>query len=159
MTDTITTRSTHSGQPGKRCGGALRRLGRSIAYDALLVPVAVQTMAHAVLSNPQEVAARWWRLAAFLERTGQTTVAAGGGSRGRVGRGWVLGVGLLSLVVGLLGWFLIGLGVVAVVRGRFGGWWSMGRWSRGHGVGRPGLGRGRCMRRSPYRLSWCSCLR
>ena len=65
MTDTLTNRPATTNQPrpardpqpGRRGGGWLRRLGRAIAYDALLVQVGVLTMADAV-SVPQPASSK-----------------------------------------------------------------------------------------------------
>ncbi len=114
MTDTLHTGRTTpdrplSGQPGAR---RLRRLARSIAYDVLLVPVGVRTMADAVLGEAKTAVRRWRRLGRLLSQE-----SAAGASPVGVGR--VFGYGLLSSVLGLMSWFLLMLAVTAVVRGPF----------------------------------------
>ena len=115
MTDTLHTGRTTpdrplSGQPRAR---RLRRLARSIAYDALLVPVGVRTMADAVLGEARTAVRRWRRLGRLLS----SRSSAAGASPVGVGR--VFGYGLLSSVLGLMSWFLLMLAVTAVVRGPF----------------------------------------
>jgi len=146
MTDTFTTHpaATHrplSGQPtatqahsGRRHGW-LRRWGRSIAYDALLVPVGVQTMADAMLDEEDAAAARRWRRLARLlhpeEATAPTGVAEPRAARSRNGLGRVFGYGLVSSVLGLISWFLLLLVVTAVVRGPFYGFVEHGPFGPG----------------------------
>ena len=114
MTDTLHTTPDRplSGRPDARRHG-LRRLARSIAYDALLVPVGVRTMADAVLGEARTAVRRWRRLGRLLN---QEEAAAG---ESPVGVGRVFGYGLLSSVLGLMSWFLLMLAVTAVVRGPF----------------------------------------
>ncbi|MEU4291177.1 hypothetical protein AB0E63_23375 [Kribbella sp. NPDC026596] len=149
MTDTLTNRPATTNQPqpardsqpvrdpqpGRRGGGWLWRLGRAIAYDALLVPVGVLTMADAVLDEKEAAVRRWRRQARLLhpeQPTARAGAEAGVAARAgdaefgrvrvgpaRVGVGWVFGVGLVSSVVGLVSWFLGLLVVMAVVRGPF----------------------------------------
>jgi hypothetical protein len=117
MTNTLTTRPIPanrplSGQPGP--GQRMRRWGRAIAYDVLLVPVGVLTMADAVVDETETAVRRWRRLAQLLHHE---EPKAAGKSTGGLGR--VFGVGLLSAVVGLISWFLVLLTLMAVVRGPF----------------------------------------
>ncbi|MEV5967884.1 hypothetical protein AB0L70_39325 [Kribbella sp. NPDC051952] len=128
MTDTLSTRATAPDRPlsGQRRRGWLRRLAGTIAYDVLLVPVGIQSIADAVTDEPREAVTRWQRLSRLLHpvqaatehelRRGQS--AAGGDEPG-VAR--VFGYGLVSSVLGLVSWFLLFLMVTAVVRGPFWG--------------------------------------
>jgi hypothetical protein len=130
MTDTLHPGRTTpdrplSGQPDAR-RGRLRRWARSIAYDALLVPVGVRTMADAVLGEATTAVRRWRRLGRLLDR--DDSVAVG---ESPVGAGRVFGYGLMSSVLGLISWFLLMLAVTAVVRGPFYGFVE-------HGPFRPG---------------------
>jgi hypothetical protein len=113
MTDTLHTTPDRplSGRPDAR-RRRLRRLAGSIAYDVLLVPVGVRTMADAVLGEAKTAVRRWWRLGRLLSQE-----SAAGASPVGVGR--VFGYGLLSSVLGLMSWFLLMLAVTAVVRGPF----------------------------------------
>jgi hypothetical protein len=115
MTDTLHTGRTGPDQPlsGQPDAHRLRRLARSIAYDVLLVPVGVWTMADAVLGEAKTAVRRWRRLGRLLN---QEEPAAG---ESPVGVGRVFGYGLLSSVLGLMSWFLLMLAVTAVVRGPF----------------------------------------
>ena len=115
MTDTLHTTPDRpqSGRPDAR-RRRLRRLARSIAYDVLLVPVGVRTMADAVLGEAKTAVRRWRRLGRLLN---QEQPAMAGESPVGVGR--VFGYGLLSSVLGLMSWFLLMLAVTAVVRGPF----------------------------------------
>jgi hypothetical protein len=102
MTDTLagsTTRSTP-------------RVGRSVVYDALLLPVGVLTMADAILGEPGTAARRWRRLGEY--RTGRSTAR-------RLTTSTTFGYGLLSAVLGLAALFVMLLTVLAVVRGPFWG--------------------------------------
>ncbi|MGZ0152808.1 hypothetical protein ACXJJ3_37520 [Kribbella sp. WER1] len=89
-----------------------RRAGRSVAYDALLLPAGLLTMADAILGEPGTAARRWRRLGEY--RVGSSAV-----SPKSVGR--TFGDGLLSAVLGLASLFLLFLTVLAVVRGPFWG--------------------------------------
>jgi hypothetical protein len=112
MTDTLTRR----GADAKPVDGRVRRLARSLAYDALLAPVSAQTLADAMVGEPQAAGQRWRRLAAY--RLGRRDVVG----TDRVGQpGVVFGYGLISAVLGLMSWFLMLLVVTAVVRGPFWG--------------------------------------
>ncbi|WP_329001147.1 hypothetical protein OHA18_42785 [Kribbella sp. NBC_00709] len=112
MTDTLTRHQAATAE------GRTRRLGRSLAYDALLAPVGVQTMADAVLGERQAAGRRWCRLAAF--RLGWRGLVGTGGA-GEPAAGVVFGYGLISVVLGLASWFLMLLVLTAVVRGPFWG--------------------------------------
>jgi hypothetical protein len=89
-----------------------------VAYDAVLAPVGVQTLADAMLGEPQTAGRRWRRLAAY--RLGWRDLV-GAGRADEPTAGVVFGYGLLSAVLGLMSWFLMLLAVMAVVRGPFWG--------------------------------------
>ncbi|MFI5693988.1 hypothetical protein ACIA58_19230 [Kribbella sp. NPDC051586] len=114
MTDTLARR----GAGRKPVEGKARRLGRSLAYGAVLAPVGAQTMADAVLGERQAAGQRWRRLAAF--RLGWRGLVRAGGA-GEPSTGGVFAYGLISAVLGLASWFLMLLVLVAVVRGPFWG--------------------------------------
>ncbi|TDO55152.1 hypothetical protein EV651_115116 [Kribbella sp. VKM Ac-2571] len=106
MTDVLTRPTAPSAGRDRRVR-PLRRLGRSLLYDALLMPVGVQVMADAMLGE-EETAARRWR------RLGARGVQSMSSAR-------TFGYGLLSAVLGLTSWFVMLLLVLAVVRGPFWG--------------------------------------
>lgn len=113
MTDTLTRHSADA----KPADGRVRRMARSLAYDALLAPVSAQTLADAMLGEPEAAGRRWRRLADFrLGNRAGAQVPAPAASTGRV-----FGYGLISAVLGLASWFLLMLVVTAVVRGPFWG--------------------------------------
>jgi hypothetical protein len=93
-------------------------LARSLAYDALLAPVSAQSLADAMVGEPEAAGRRWRRLAAY--RLGSRGVV-GTDSVGPPTAGVVFGYGLISAVLGLASWFLMLLAVTAVVRGPFWG--------------------------------------
>jgi hypothetical protein len=102
----------------RRLPRSLARLARSLAYDAVLAPVSAQTLADAILGEPQTAGRRWRRLAAY--RLGSRGLV-GTGRVGEPAAGVVFGYGLLSALLGLMSWFLMLLAVTAVVRGPFWG--------------------------------------
>ncbi|TDW21299.1 hypothetical protein [Kribbella kalugense] len=112
MTDTLTR---HRADGKVRDDGKVRRLWRSVAYDALLVPAGLQTMADAVLGEPETAGRRWQRLAAY--RLGKRDTAP----VGVAGVGRVFGYGLITTVLGLASWFVMLLVLMSVVRGPFWG--------------------------------------
>jgi hypothetical protein len=94
--------------------GWMRRWGRAIAYDVLLVPVGIQTMADAMLDEQQLAGRRWRQLARLLHPIEPTAASETEPPNSRV-----FGYGLVSAVLGLISWFLLLLLVLAVVRGPF----------------------------------------
>lgn len=115
-------------QPGvgpRRGVGRLRRLGGAIAYDVLLVPAGIQTMADALLDEPELASGRWRRLRRLLHPTDASAPA----QTPPVSR--VFGYGLLSAVLGLTSWFLLLLLAMAVVRGPFYGFVEHGPYGPG----------------------------
>ena len=122
MTDTV-SRHTADAEPAdgrtrRQPRSLVRSLARSLAYDAVLAPVSAQTLADAMLGEPQTAGRRWRRLAAY--RLGWQGLV-GGDRVGQPTAGTVFGYGLLSAVLGLMSWFLMLLVVTAVVRGPFWG--------------------------------------
>ncbi|WP_432877677.1 hypothetical protein ACQPYH_29230 [Kribbella sp. CA-245084] len=122
MTDTLSPHTADAqptdGRVRRLARSMARSLARSLAYDAVLAPVSAQTLADAMLGEPQAAGRRWRRLAAYrlgwrglvgTDRAGEPTV------------GVVFGYGLISAVLGLMSWFLMLLVVMAVVRGPFWG--------------------------------------
>jgi hypothetical protein len=118
MTDTATTRDSADAGPASRVRRLARSLVRSLAYDVVLAPVSAQTLADAMLGEPQAAGRRWRRLAAY--RLGWRGLVGTGGV-GEPAAGVVFGYGLISAVLGLASWFLMLLAVMAVVRGPFWG--------------------------------------
>ncbi|MFD3406638.1 hypothetical protein ACFWUU_38490 [Kribbella sp. NPDC058693] len=116
MTDTLTRRGADAKPVDGRMRRLARSLGRTLAYDALLAPVSAQTLADAMVGEPQAAGQRWRRLATY--RLGRRDVV--GTDRGGE-PGVVFGYGLISAVLGLMSWFLMMLAVTAVVRGPFWG--------------------------------------
>lgn len=113
MTDTLTRHRAD----GKVRNGKARRLWRSVAYDALLVTAGLQTIADAVLGEPETAGRRWRRLADY--RLGKPGTAPETVEQQPVGR--VFGYGLITTVLGLASWFVMLLVLMAVVRGPFWG--------------------------------------
>jgi hypothetical protein len=107
MTDTLTQPTNRDTITG------LRRLGRSVVYDALLVPVGVLTMADAVVGEQETAVRRWRRLVTY--RLGRAAAPRA------MSAGQAFGYGLLSAVLGLASVFVMLLVVLAVVRGPFWG--------------------------------------
>ncbi|TCC19274.1 hypothetical protein [Kribbella sindirgiensis] len=106
MTDLLTRPRAHSDGRDRSVEWP-RRLGRSLVYGALLVPIGMQTMADAMLGE-QGTAARRWRRHGAGEAQSMSTART-------------FGYGLLSAVLGLTCWFVMLLIVLAVVRGPFWG--------------------------------------
>jgi hypothetical protein len=88
------------------------RFGRSVVYDALLLPVGLLTMADAIVGEPETSARRWRRLGEY--RNGRSAARP-------LGTSTTFGYGLLSAVLGLAALFVMFLTVLAVVRGPFWG--------------------------------------
>ncbi|GAA1120023.1 hypothetical protein GCM10009630_17220 [Kribbella jejuensis] len=88
------------------------RWHRSVMYDVLLLPVGLQTLADAVLGEPETAARRWRRLGEY--RTGHAEVQP-------TSNAGTFGYGLLSAVLGLAALFVLFLTVLAIVRGPFWG--------------------------------------
>jgi hypothetical protein len=105
MTDTLTRPATQSRR--------LHRRGRSVVYDALLLPVGVLTMADAILGEPETAVRRWRRLATY--RLGRAAAPRA------LTAGQAFAYGLLSALLGLTSVFVMLLMVLAVVRGPFWG--------------------------------------
>jgi hypothetical protein len=122
MTDAVTTRDGADAGRASRvrrlAKSLVRSLVRSLTYDAVLAPVSAQTLADAMLGEPQAAGRRWRRLAAY--RLGWSGLV-GTGRVGEPATGVVFGYGLISAVLGLTSWFLMLLMVTAVVRGPFWG--------------------------------------
>ncbi|HEY3561034.1 MAG TPA: hypothetical protein VGL05_26405 [Kribbella sp.] len=88
-------------------------LGRSLVYDALLLPTGMLTMADAVLGERETAARRWRRLGEYrLARRSAVQPMS---------NAEVFGYGLLSAVLGFASLFVLFLTVLAVVRGPFWG--------------------------------------
>ena len=120
MTDALTRPAADGTLRDKGRRGRVGRLGRSLAYDALLVPVGLQTIADAVLGEQQTAGLRWRRLADYRlgrRATDQTNTQG----TDLVTNLRVFGCGLVSAVLGLASWFVMFLVVLAVVRGPFWG--------------------------------------
>ncbi|RZU01980.1 hypothetical protein EV645_8096 [Kribbella rubisoli] len=118
MTDTLSRHSADAKPAGGRARQLARSLARSLAYDAVLAPVSAQTLADAMLGEPQAAGRRWRRRAAY--RLGWRGLVATGRADEPTA-GVVFGYGLISAVLGLMSWFLMLLVVMAVVRGPFWG--------------------------------------
>lgn len=116
MTDTLIR---HRADGKLRDESKARRLWRSVAYDALLVPTGLQTMADAVLGEPDTAGRRWRRLTEY--RLGKRETAPAAVNEQSAGVGRVFGYGLITSVLGLASWFVMLLVVLAVVRGPFWG--------------------------------------
>ncbi|GAB2647890.1 hypothetical protein [Kribbella swartbergensis] len=111
MADTRTLRRTGAGGPAY--GTLTARLLRSIWYDVRLVWLGAQTMADAVTGQERTAEARW-EVLARSQRLDRAKAR-----RAKVGReaGVVFGHGVVSSGLGVVSWFLVGLLVMAVVRG------------------------------------------
>ncbi|MEU0549587.1 hypothetical protein [Micromonospora sp. NPDC005979] len=90
----------------------IRRAGRSLAYCATLVPVALFTLATTPGSGADAAVARWRGLRTGLLAAPPTAVPAQ-----RAGTLAVLGHALLSLLLGLVALLPIGVEVLMVLRG------------------------------------------
>ncbi|MEU4607256.1 hypothetical protein AB0F43_30090 [Kribbella sp. NPDC023972] len=152
MTDIRTTTRTHPARPLTGDGPLPGRLLRSMGYDARLVVFGVRTMADAVTGENRTEPWRREQLARSVEpeRVGAERVERAGGRSGLsvgaeraggrsgrsvepergegagVGPGPLFGFGLVSSVLGLVSWFLLGLLGLAVVRGVFYGFVERG---------------------------------
>lgn len=92
------------------------RLVRSLAYVAAVVPVSLFGAAGSLLGRAGPVVEGWTRLFGIRQVAGPM---AGTPTASRPGAVRSLGYCLLSLLLGLLGWFLIMMMAAAVVRGIF----------------------------------------
>ncbi|WP_435205352.1 hypothetical protein [Micromonospora sp. bgisy143] len=90
----------------------IRRAGRSLAYCATLVPVALFTLATAPVGGADAATARWRGLRTGLLAAPPTTAPGR-----RPGTFAVLGHALLSLLLGLVALLPIGVEVLMVLRG------------------------------------------
>ncbi|WP_422737217.1 hypothetical protein ACN263_27945 [Micromonospora sp. WMMD729] len=90
----------------------IRRAGRSLAYCATLVPVALFTLVTAPVGGADAAAARWRGL-----RTGLLAAPPTATPGRRPGTFAVLGHALLSLLLGLVALLPIGVEVLMVLRG------------------------------------------
>ncbi|MEV6415752.1 hypothetical protein [Kribbella sp. NPDC051718] len=124
MTDTVRTPTPPTDGPLSGRRPLTSRLIRSIGYDLALVPVSLLALVHTLLGRSDAVHQTWRRLARFhgspdpirLRRPGlfSTVLSA-----------------LVSLVLGLLSYFLVMLLVTAVVRGPFYGFVEHGPFGPG----------------------------
>ncbi|GGO12338.1 NUDIX hydrolase [Micromonospora parathelypteridis] len=89
-----------------------RLAGRSLAYCATLIPVALLALVTAPLGGADAVVARWRSLRTGLLGKSPTPAPAR-----RPGRLAVLGHALLSLLLGALALLPIGVGLLVVLRG------------------------------------------
>lgn len=80
---------------------------RSVRYTALLAPVGVVALGRAAV-RPDKVP-RLWHLVAGREA----------GDSPRPGRAWLLGHAVASILLGLVGWVVLAMTAIALVRGPF----------------------------------------
>ncbi|SCE85549.1 hypothetical protein [Micromonospora chokoriensis] len=106
-----TTATAHPTIPGRPYRAA-RLAGRSLAYSAALVPVAVFALVAAPLGRSAAAVARWRALRTWLLRLPST--AEPGRRPGTIA---VLGHAALSLLVGAVALLPIGVEVLMVLRG------------------------------------------
>lgn len=112
MTDTARTHAPAADGPLSGHHTLTIRLLRSIGYAVALVPVSLLAIGRSLLGRADGVHRTWRRLARFQ----------GSPDPIRLRRPGIVGAllsGLMSLALGLLGWFLVMILVIAVVRGPF----------------------------------------
>jgi hypothetical protein len=88
------------------------RLARSIGYDAALAPVSLVVAASTLLGRTDSVHHAWSRLFRIQESAEPVMIRRPGSVRS-------LGYSVLSLLLGVLSWFLLMMLAVAVLRGVF----------------------------------------
>jgi hypothetical protein len=112
MTDTVRTPVPAADGPVSGRWTLTSRLIRSIGYDLALVPVSLLAIGRSLLGRSDAVHQTWRRLARFQGSPDPIRLRRPGAV------GSVLS-GLVSLVLGLLSWFLVMMLGIAVVRGPF----------------------------------------
>ena len=124
MTDMLSIPSNTAGGP---LTGRLRlaaRLARSMGYDVALVPVSLLALGNSLLGGADVVHQSWRKLARFQRSAEPIRLRRPGAANSFLH-------GLVSLVLGLVSWFLMLLLVLSVVRGPFYGFVDHGPYGPG----------------------------
>jgi hypothetical protein len=100
------------------------RIARSIGYDAALVPVSLLAAANSLLGRTDAVHRAWSRAFRIQRAAVPVMIRRPGAVRS-------FGYSVLSLVLGLLGWFLLMMLGAAVLRGAFYGFVTHGPYGPG----------------------------